>query len=374
MVLCCYLVLLLLKTEQALSLSLSLSIIYFLYTFYTHNMLETSTSSLRTRRASKPPTIQKHSSLEEKIHSKPPHTHRSSTPKKHVVLIMAATAWCILSVSLLLTRVGVSENIIAGYTSNALFQAPPEMHTQSRNVYYTPPNIHNPSIPLDWNSTLALSMMWKQQSFHPPLFQFTMRDLARRVLSRHVANSNVLIIAPDVTQALHYNNSIPQGVVLDSVDSSSQLLLPLSVGGTFLLHAQDQGHAIHAMNAGLNINTGNYSPWNTTLDTWWSSYDTFQNKQQQQRRRPNWILLAVMDPGLGWEDLVWRNSQRFLSESTMTYIVLAVRSRLVGNTLHVYGIQAAKTLLHKRYKLQVLQTVRSLMLSVCVDDSFYSSY
>jgi hypothetical protein len=63
-----------------------------------------------------------------------------------------------------------------------------------------------------------------------------------------------------------------------------------------------------------------------------------------------------MDPGFGWEDLVWSDSQRFLEERTVTYVVTAVRSRLVpNNTVEVYGMQGFRALTQKRYKMQVLQ-------------------
>lgn len=177
-----------------------------------------------------------------------------------------------------------------------------------------------------------------------------MRDLARRVLSRHVANSNVLVIAPDAQQALFHYHEIAN-VTLDSVDYTSSL--QHSLGGNFVLHARHEGHATHAMNAGMNVRTGQYTRWNKTLDQWWSEYNTTTTTTT---RRPNWLLLSVVDPGFGWEDVVWRDSSRFLQESTMTYIVTAVRSRF-GNkntTLEMYGLQATKALLEKRYKMQVL--------------------
>ena len=156
-------------------------------------------------------------------------------------------------------------------------------------------------------------------------------------------NSNVLVIAPDAREAMDYR--IPSNASLDSVEFDAS---PLSLGATFVLHAQSEGHATHAMNAGMT-KEGKYTTWNTTLDTWWSHYDVSQG------RRPNWILLAVIDPGFGWENLIWRDSKRFFQESTITYIVTAVRSRFVGNTLEMYGMDGARALIEKRYKLQVLQ-------------------
>jgi hypothetical protein len=205
---------------------------------------------------------------------------------------------------------------------------------------------HDETTPLDWNPKHAL--LTHKRNFQPP-FGFTMRDFARRVLSRHVANSNVLVISPDAQQAYDDYSKMSKNMSLDSVEYNPTRH---SLGGNFVLQALDQGHATHAMNAGMMSESGACSKWNTTLDTWWSRYDISKERRQ---RRPNWILLAVVDPGFQWEDLVWTDSSRFLQESTITYIILAVRSRLVNDTLQVYGMQGANALLGKRYKLQVLQ-------------------
>ena len=194
-------------------------------------------------------------------------------------------------------------------------------------------------VPLSWEPLIALEL--QNKSFQPP-FGFVMRDLARRVLSRHVANSNVVVIAPDAKEASLM--AIP-----DSLDSTD-FVSPLTLGGTFVLHAAAEGHRMHTMNAGLQKN-GSWTAWKTSLDHWWSSFG-----QEGAERRPNWILLAVVDPGFGWEDLVWSESQRFLQESTITYVVTAVRSLMFSDgTLDMSGVHAAQALLARGYKLQVLQ-------------------
>ena len=125
--------------------------------------------------------------------------------------------------------------------------------TNANNAYN-----HDLTVPIDWNPKQALLIV--KQNFQPP-FGFTMRDLARRVLSRHVANSNVLVVAPDAQQAFADYPTLPKNISLDSVDYNAS---KHSLGGTFVLHARDQGHATHAMNAGLHQN-GSFTPWTTTL-------------------------------------------------------------------------------------------------------------
>ena len=214
--------------------------------------------------------------------------------------------------------------------------------TQIQDTYILPPSVgvhkKDATVPTLWEPTKALKLLKKE---FRPSFGFVMRDLSRRILSRHVANSNVLVVAPDALEA----TSISISGVLDSTDFTS----PLTLGGTFVLHALGEGHVTHAINAGLK-DDGKWTRWNTTLNHWWSSFE------EKGERRPNWILLAVFDPGFGWEDVVWSDSHRFLQESTITYVVTAIRSRLLfNNTLEMYGMEAVKTLIENRYKMQVLQ-------------------
>jgi hypothetical protein len=256
-------------------------------------------------------------------------------------------------------------------------------------------------------STESLSL------FQPP-FGFVMRDLARRILSRHITTSNILVVAPDAISAAKdgiqrrrrqlqqqeqskslssntHNSKNP----LDTVDFTS----PYSIGGTFLLHAAAEGHVLHAINYGEssdehdnNNNNNNY--WNNhTLDDWWKSFEQAvkveqsSNQQQHQKhwwsssstlsasapqqqqqqhhqehlQRPNWILAAVVDLPLGQEDALWAGAGQFLRESTTTYFVVALHARQRqrhnsgdNNNVEYGGLAACQALLNRRYKLQVL--------------------
>ena len=177
-----------------------------------------------------------------------------------------------------------------------------------------------------------------------------------------------------------------------SFSTIRRLLGPAPVGH----EAQSQGHDVHAFSYDakqgglvavsnatqqpypLHSTTTSTASWQT-LGDWWSSFDNNNSTSNNKTNRPNWILLAVIDPGWQHEDAVWGQPQqpfasqshpsRFLQEATITYIVTAVRSRLVweeddttNNPTHpprlqVWGTRpVVEELLERRYKMQVLQT------------------
>jgi hypothetical protein len=197
-------------------------------------------------------------------------------------------------------------------------------------------------------------------------FGFVMRDFARRVLSRQISSSNVLVIAPDATTAAkegvevrdsHQTAKNPY----DNVDFQS----PYSIGGTFLLHAAMEGHDLHAIDFGTD-KEGGYTEWGQSLDDWWQSFEGADSVIAGKLKRwssvsstPKWIIAAIFDhfdpTELNLVDKIWAGADRFLSESTMTYVVVAMHSRKVAGSYEYGGLLAAKALLDHRYKLQTLQ-------------------
>lgn len=201
---------------------------------------------------------------------------------------------------------------------------------------------------------------------HTLSFGFVMRDFARRVLSRHISSSNVLVIARDATSAAkegmtaRARNQTAHNVY-DSVDFQS----PYSIGGTFLLHAAVEGHDFHAIDFGKDEREQS-TEWVQTLDEWWASFGDANNtiagtpiRWSSTSSTPKWIIAAVFDhydpARLELVDKVWAGADRFLSECTMTYVVVAMHSRKVGGSYEYGGLEAAKALLDHRYKLQALQ-------------------
>jgi hypothetical protein len=163
----------------------------------------------------------------------------------------------------------------------------------------------------------------------------------------------VLIVSPDATfVAMEMNSKAPKR----RVDSTS-----LSVGGNFLVESAREGHTVHAISGG--------NRWWLTLDDWWRSFDHMNSnnvtilnesvvqlpKSDSATPKPSWILLAVFDSPLWMEDLIWKNSKRFLLEGTVTYIVLGMHSmKLENSTYRFGGLKAVEMLLQRRYKLQTL--------------------
>lgn len=202
-------------------------------------------------------------------------------------------------------------------------------------------------------------------------FGFVMRDFARRVLSRHISSSNVLVIAPDATRAAqdgirrlnHPTERRDNNTSWEDIQNTDARS-PYSIGGTFLLHAAVEGHDLHAIDYGVDKD-GSIVQWNQTLDDWWLSFEHpgrssgGARKWSSSKGIPKWIIAAIFDhfhPNkLEAVDQVWVGAERFLRESTITYVVVAMQSRKLRATYEFGGLVAAKALLDHRYKLQVLQ-------------------
>jgi hypothetical protein len=172
-----------------------------------------------------------------------------------------------------------------------------------------------------------------QQPWEP--FGQVMRQLSRRVLSRNITSSNILVVSGDANidaataQAATGNNTYHS-------DSSTNFR---SVGERFLLDGIREGHAAHTITTK-----------GRTLDEWWSSFEPHSSTE-----KPAWILLAVFDTPLWMEDVVWSKSSQFLEEATVTYIVHAFHSfRETDGTYRFGGLEAAERLLQRRYKIQSL--------------------
>ena len=214
------------------------------------------------------------------------------------------------------------------------------------------------------NSPLLVRNLSSESIPYSLPFGFVMRDFSRRVLSRHISNSNVLVISSDATAAAkdasRGKKQQEEGTnPYDTVDFES----PYSVGGTFLLHAAAENHTLHAIDAGVD-KEGRRIEWSRTLDDWWASFgstnidlSTTKNNWWSSSRvsQPKWIIATVFDLPFGHEDYIWNGAEAFLRESTATYLVVSMHSRKVGYNEYEYGgLAAANALLGHRYKLQTL--------------------
>jgi hypothetical protein len=207
-----------------------------------------------------------------------------------------------------------------------------------------------------WRShpvTNRISSTTEQEHTSQPPFGFVMRDFARRVLSRHIVNSNILVVGSDATTAAKYAHSRNY---TDNPYDTTDYQSHYSIAGTFALHATAEGHSLYAIDYGAKETA--------TIDDWWLSFQnplsaSEHNNQwwssTHSRSRPGWILAAVFDLRFGFQDRLWDQSTKFLSESTVTYAILAMYSQLLpDDSLVMDGLVAAEALLGRRYKLQVL--------------------
>ena len=177
------------------------------------------------------------------------------------------------------------------------------------------------------------------QYYDKPPFGFVFRDLTRRILSRKITNSNILVFAKDASSGVQMAQYAMMGgfnkskvVKFDSMHFQS----PFSIGGTLALHAASEGHTVHA----VDFDSKN----SVSLDEWWKS---IQNVNI-------WILMAIIDLEFGDEDLAWQSSNKFLSQSTVTYMVTSVHSTIRNGTCIMGGLHAVRSLLKHHYKIQIL--------------------
>lgn len=186
----------------------------------------------------------------------------------------------------------------------------------------------------------------------------TMRNFAERVLSRHIASSNVLVVSSD---ALRAAQSQPRKWTAGSER--------WSMGGTFLSHASAEGHDVHAIDFGPD-RTCSASGCDLGLDAWWSSFHPQVQSVRSGRASnwlsssvqsiPKWIIATVFDTSGSIEetqlmDKVWEfRAESLLSEATMTYVIVTLHSWKIGDELRTAGLSAVSALLQHRYKVHSL--------------------
>lgn len=174
-------------------------------------------------------------------------------------------------------------------------------------------------------------------------FGLVMQQFSKRVLSRHITSSNVLVVFPEANAAATTLKSRSR-----NNETSVEPWNFHSMGARFLYDSFREGHSIHAIDSNMVASV--------SLDDWWNSFGSNSGaKSGPEQERPSWILLAVFDLPWWEEDAVWGKATQFLTEATVTYIVLAMHSVKERNGSYRYGgLQAAEQLLERRYKLQTL--------------------
>ena len=167
-----------------------------------------------------------------------------------------------------------------------------------------------------------------------------MKELCKRVLSRDIAQSNVLIVSPDVkkTTMLYPNNNHP-----------------LSQDDRYQAFETHNGPSKVVLSTSLEENHHTYIvPPSKLLNDWW------QEDIASFSEKANWFLLSYFIPGNAHDNdidtiLHQNNVGRLLNDATLTYIVFEVKAQYVSNgTLEYSGLHAIQTLLDANYKVQLL--------------------
>ena len=174
------------------------------------------------------------------------------------------------------------------------------------------------------------------------------RELSHRILSRNIAQSNVIIVSPnfDKVQVIENNKPI-------DVDEAVQQYYPAKV-------AIEQGHTTHLLPS---------STWHksTTIGGWvLLAYFTTQNIDSTMQNQSPISIDDILSSSL---------ATSWLKQTTATYIVFPIHAKasiplssIIGHTyeydmdyiadktIEVVGLNAASTLLDSNYKLQLLSS------------------
>lgn len=176
-------------------------------------------------------------------------------------------------------------------------------------------------------------------------------EFCHRVLSRSVAQSNVLVVSPDVLKetriaADQAKEDEERLQLIEIMYESQENVVDGGPSQVVNSVAVQEGHVTHLL------------PSKTNLKKWWNS------DRSLRRKDASWFLLAYFMSGDEYkkeenidEILSPSRSEEFLSEATLTYIVIGVYSKKTSNgDIDMSGLTAVQTLLDAKYKVQLLSS------------------
>jgi len=192
-----------------------------------------------------------------------------------------------------------------------IWQEEKELQRTSRIIQHESPQ-------LDYKNTATTRNIYNGRVIH---------ELCQRVLSRSVAESNVLIISPDVDDVV--------------------TMAPLSyantnqISDTVAMYASNEGHTTYML------------PSSIELDQWWESFS--------RENHGNWFLFSYFLPGKkqgeSIDDILSpARSEHILNKVTFTYIVIKIDSFFENEKIHMNGLEAVQTLVDLNYKVQLLSS------------------
>ena len=219
-------------------------------------------------------------------------------------------------------------------------------NTERRNI---------PEVLRDDSISLPSDFIYSTSPFFTPVDEQylhkgrVVRELSHRILSRNIAQSNVIIVSPnfDTVQVIENNNAKVY------IDEAVQQYYPAKV-------SIEQGHTTHLLPCSKWHNS-------TTIGDWvLLAYFTTQNIDSTIQNKSPISIDDVLSSSL---------ATSWLRQTTVTYIVFPIHAKasislssIIGHTyeydmdyiadktVEVVGLTAASTLLDSNYKLQLLSS------------------
>jgi len=168
-------------------------------------------------------------------------------------------------------------------------------------------------------------------------FGYTMRDLANRVMSRTITQSNILVVSEDAENVADWLKR--ETTLVHWKEDELQRQINNTIGGSMLIHAKSQQHTYFGLYDGIDAERGNKNQGD--VDDWWNNMGA---------DRPGWILMMLVDSLRS--DEILNTSQTLLQKATVTYIVCSFGSDTKFQ--QGFGFDAIQVLLHHNYKVQLL--------------------
>lgn len=109
------------------------------------------------------------------------------------------------------------------------------------------------------------------------LFGFVMRDLTTRVMSRAIAQSNILVISSDAPAVIRLLQREESG---RKMEEELRQQVNHTVGGSTLIHAKAQDHTVFGLYDGL-------ATYSDSVDDWWEHFG-----ESAYEPRPTWFLVS----------------------------------------------------------------------------------
>jgi len=211
------------------------------------------------------------------------------------------------------------------------------------------------SIDSSSHSQPAQRASYLEPDLQQPIYQGrVLKEVCTRLLSRSIAQSNVLIVSSDVVKP----SFITHTVLEKSRDTSGIFNVDHGPAEVVTSHSSMNGHDTYLLPTSTNLNQW----WDQNQNSSWflMAYFAPQNRHDSSSSTPETSIDEMFHPS---------RVSKLMNGATMTYIVIAVHSyaRLpgyeqdhaeaesnTGKRIKMLGLTAVQTLLDSKYKVQLL--------------------